>query len=71
MANNNIFKFSVFKVIVWMQIFKEMQTKILFLVMRRQRLKRKIPFATQAIEKWILIYSLDGENENWYIFSME
>lgn len=40
-ANNNILKFSAFKVIVQMQIFKEMQIKIISLVIRRQRFKKK------------------------------
>lgn len=52
-ANNNILKFSAFKVIVQMQIFKEMQIKIVSLVIRRQRFKRKIPIVTQAIEKYV------------------
>ena len=36
-----------------MQIFKEMEIKIVSLVIRRQRFKRKIPIVTQAIEKYI------------------
>lgn len=36
-----------------MQIVKEMQIKIVSLVIRRQRFKRKILIVTQAIEKYI------------------
>lgn len=54
-----------------MQIFKEMQIKILFPATRRQRFEKKIPIVTRVIEKRTLLYSLDGENENWYVLSME